>query len=67
MNHIERGRAPGLLWILPIGFGLLGGIIAALMVADRYAGSWWEYIIVGILTSGLIFFLYIFLIASVMF
>ena len=63
----ERGKAPGLLWILPIGFGLLGGIIAALMVADRYTGSWWEYIIVGLITSGLFFFIYMFLIVESLF
>ena len=44
---------PGALWLLPIFFGIIGGIIAALIADMKYQASWWELFVVGIFMSVL--------------
>ena len=42
-----KNRFPGVLWLLPIFFGLLGGIVAAMISSMKYQASWWELATVG--------------------
>lgn len=42
---------PGTLWLLPIFFGVIGGIIASLIANMKYKASWWELLVAGILIS----------------
>ncbi len=62
----ERRRFPGVLWILPIFFGLIGGIIAALISGLKYQASWWELLLVGFLINVVIGVIY-FALAAAMF
>jgi len=52
-----RKSFPGTLWLLPIFFGFIGGIIAALIADIKYQASWWELLVAGILINVLILFL----------
>ena len=36
----EKPRFPGVLWLLPIFFGLLGGIISAMISSIKYHSIW---------------------------
>jgi len=47
----EKPRFPMVLWLLPIFFGLFGGIVAALIANLKYQASWIELFIVGIVIS----------------
>ena len=47
----EKKGFPGVLWILPVFFGLLGGVIAAMIASMRYGASWWELLLVGLLVQ----------------
>ena len=49
---------PGALWLLPIFFGISGGIIAALIADMKYQASWWELLVLGIIISGVALLLY---------
>ena len=44
-------RYPGVLWLLPIFFGFIGGIVASLISGLKYEASWWELLVVGIITQ----------------
>lgn len=46
-----RNRYPGVLWLLPIFFGILGGIIASMFASMKYKAGWVELITVGIIIS----------------
>ena len=50
-------RMSGVWWILPLFFGLMGGIISALVAGARGA-SWWPYLAGGIIVSFLWLLLY---------
>lgn len=45
----ERRGFPGSLWLFPIFFGLLGGIIASLIADMKYNAGWLELFIVGLI------------------
>ncbi len=47
MDKKEPVRFPGVLWLLPIVFGFVGGIIAGLIASLKYEASWWELVAVG--------------------
>jgi hypothetical protein len=42
---------PGIIWILPILFGLIGGGFAALIASLKYDAPWIRYVILGFLVS----------------
>ena len=42
---------PGSLYILPIFFGIIGGVIGALIAAKAYKTRWWPMLVVGIASS----------------
>ena len=44
---------PNSLYLLPIFFGILGGIIGALIAAQKYRAKWWHLIFLGILCTVL--------------
>ena len=52
-----RRRFPASLWLLPLFFGILGGIAAALVADLKYKASWWELFLGGIIISFLWFLL----------
>jgi len=52
MDKGMKRRFPGVLWILPIIFGLLGGIVAALISSLKYQASWWELFVAGLLITA---------------
>ncbi len=52
--NVMRNRFPGVLWLLPVFFGLTGGIIAALIASMKYQASWIELFIVGLFIQVLI-------------
>ena len=45
----EKKGFPMVLWLLPIFFGLFGGIIAALISNLKYEASWIELFMVGLI------------------
>ena len=45
----EKKRFPAALWLLPLFFGLVGGIIAALISNLKYEASWIELFMVGLI------------------
>ena len=45
---------PGVLWLLPICFGLFGGIVAGLIASLKYQASWWELAVAGFAVSFLV-------------
>ena len=53
-----RKNFPGTLWLLPIFFGIVGGLIAALIADLKYQASWWELLVLGIIISGVALLLY---------
>lgn len=67
-NQIEtaknRPALPGILWILPICFGIIGGTVAALIANLKYQASWWELFVVGAIVSFLAGIGYILIIFS---
>jgi hypothetical protein len=66
MDRDKRGRRtfPGILWLLPICFGLLGGIIAALIADMKYHASWWELLITGLVLTFLVVLIYLLIFAA---
>ena len=60
-----KQRFPGVLWLLPIGFGLFGGVVAGLIASMKYQASWWELVVAGLLIN-LAIFVMIFYIPTVM-
>ena len=52
-----KGKIPGVLWVLPILFGIIGGIVAGLIASLKYEASWWELLLAGFLCS--IFYLFL--------
>ncbi len=44
-------KTPGVIWLLPIVFGVIGGVVAALIVGIKYRNSWWQFLVVGIVLS----------------
>ncbi len=50
---MNKSNFPGVLWILPVLFGIIGGTIAALISNLKYQASWLELFLVGIATSFL--------------
>jgi len=46
-----KGKFPGVLWLLPICFGLFGGVIAGLVASIKYQASWWELVVGGLLVT----------------
>ena len=42
---------PGVLWLLPIFFGVLGGIIAGMISSMKYNASWLELFLVGLILT----------------
>jgi hypothetical protein len=53
----ENGRAPGGLWVLPIFLGIIGGVIAMIISNIAYHESGWQFFIVSILVTVLLYFL----------
>ena len=63
-KEITARKFPGVLWLLPIFFGLLGGIVAAMISSMKYQASWWELFTVGlIITLGEVLIYVLFLAA----
>jgi len=52
-------RFPGVLWLLPICFGLVGGVIAALIASLKYQASWLELALVGLIVTVVAMFGYL--------
>lgn len=50
---MNRERFPGILWLLPIFFGLTGGILAGFISSLKYQDSWWELVLAGFVVSCL--------------
>ncbi len=46
-----KNRFPGILWLLPICFGVFGGTIAAVVASVKYQASWWELFAAGLIVS----------------
>ena len=44
-------RIPHSLWILPLLFGIIGGVVAALIADLKCKASWWELMVVGVMVS----------------
>ena len=44
-------KFPSVLWILPICFGMIGGLAAALIASLKYQASWWELFAAGCIVS----------------
>lgn len=51
MEKVFRNRYPGVLWLLPVFFGLIGGIIAAMFASIKYQAEWWDLFLIGLLFS----------------
>ena len=51
--EVNGNKFPGVLWLLPIHFGIVGGVIAALIAVTVYESSWWELYLAGMLISVL--------------
>lgn len=55
----SKGKGfPKSLYLLPVFFGVIGGIIGALIVARIYKTKWWQMILVGIITSVIAYVIY---------
>ncbi len=61
-----KSRFPGVLWLLPIFFGVLGGTIAAMIASMKYQASWWELFVTGLIITAVLGLVYILLVASVL-
>ncbi len=46
-----KGNFPGILWLLPLFFGIAGGIVAALIASLKYQASWWELLAGGFIVN----------------
>ncbi len=57
-SSIPQKSFPGTLWLLPIFFGIVGGVIAALIADMKYQASWRELLVLGIIISGVALLLY---------
>ena len=64
-KHETSGAFPSVLWLLPVFFGLLGGVIAALIANEKYGASWSELVIGGAVVSTLEFIGYLLLFTAV--
>ena len=53
VSETASSRFPNALYLLPIFFGIFGGIVAALIAAQKYKVKWWQLIAVGLLSSVL--------------
>lgn len=60
-----KRRFPGVLWLLPICFGLFGGVVAGLIASMKYQASWWELVVAGFIINLAVYVL-IFLIPVMM-
>jgi len=62
VNHVavkpQSKGFPKSLYLLPVFFGVIGGIIGALIVARVYKTKWWQMILVGIITSVIAYVIY---------
>ena len=67
MEKPKKTIFPGVLWILPILFGLIGGVIAGLIASLKYEASWWELVLVGFIINVLVVIGYILLFTSLLF
>ncbi len=47
MNSQSQGQFPGVLWVLPILFCVLGGVIGAIIAGTIYKANWWGLLLVG--------------------
>ena len=62
METTTKKKFPGVLWILPIFFGLIGGIISAVIAGAAFKASWWELLFAGIAMNAAWGIVYILLI-----
>jgi hypothetical protein len=44
----KENKFPSVLWLLPILFGFVGGIVAAFISNIAYKASWWKLFVIGI-------------------
>jgi hypothetical protein len=47
----QKKGLPGSMYILPVFFGIIGGIIGALIAAKAYKTKWWPMLVVGLASS----------------
>jgi hypothetical protein len=52
-----KRRFPLWYWLLPIFFLLIGGIVAGLIVRQKYHTSWWDLPVIGFLLTVLVYIL----------
>lgn len=45
---------PGVLWILPVLYGIVGGTVAALIAGMKYNANWWPLLLVGFAVTAFI-------------
>jgi hypothetical protein len=38
-------------WLLPLLLGIVGGVIAAAILAARFKPSWWAYVVLGAIVT----------------
>ena len=50
---VDKKRFPGVLWLLPILFGIIGGVVASLIASLKYEATWWPLFVVGLAISFL--------------
>lgn len=55
VSETASSRFPNALYLLPIFFGIFGGIVAALIAAQKYKVKWWQLIVLGLLSSALVY------------
>jgi len=48
---LNSNRFPGVLWLMPIFFGIIGGVLAAMIASLKYEASWWELVVVGLIVT----------------
>ncbi len=51
IDNTEQNSYPGVLWLLPILFGIVGGTIAALIASMKYQAKWSSLFIVGLVIT----------------
>ena len=59
VSETASSRFPNSLYLLPIFFGIIGGIIGALIAAKAYKTKWWPMLIVGIASSAVSWLIYV--------
>jgi len=64
-TQATKNKFPGVLWLLPIFFGLLGGIVAAMISSMKYQASWWELATVGGIVTVLEILVYVLFLAVI--